>query len=48
MADLLVKLKGKKEMHRHGKQGHRYPGKSTGTLPGCAGMAPARPRRGWS
>ncbi|KAK4816005.1 hypothetical protein QYF61_010873 [Mycteria americana] len=31
--DLLVKLKGKKEMHRQWKQGHpRYPGKRIGML----------------
>lgn len=41
--DLLVKLRGKKQMHRQSKQ-VQDPGKSTGILHGCVGVGSGKPR----
>jgi len=41
--DLLVKLKGKRELHRQWKQ-DRFLGKSIGMLPGYVGMGSGVPR----
>jgi len=45
--DLLVKLKGKRELHRQWKQG-QVSWESIGILPVCVGIRSGGPRHDWS